>query len=70
MTMGPGKGILGHGAGHGVAVENGLWAEAGRPAIFGRGWGFAPIPLGTAQEGEEVASLRGIRGRSWVRGGV
>lgn len=61
--MGPGKGILGHGAGHGPLVKIRLWAGTGPPCDFGMGWGIGPGPLGTAQDGEEEANLGAVRGR-------
>lgn len=49
--MGPGKGILGHGAGHGAAAKNGHWAGAGSPCDLGERVGICPGLLETAQEG-------------------
>jgi len=43
--MGPGKGILGHGAGHGAAAKNGHWAGAGSPCDFGERVGIWPWSL-------------------------
>ena len=66
--MGPGKGILGHGAGHGGAVENGHWAGAGSPCDLGALVGIWPWSLGMAQGGEEVASLGAVRDRGLGQG--
>ncbi len=60
--MGPGKGILGHGAGHGPTEENRLWAGAGSPCDLGKRVGICPGHLGTAQGGEEDVSLGAVRG--------
>ena len=55
--MGPGKGILGHGAGHGAAAKNGHWAGAGSPCVLRERVGISLVPLERPRSGR--------RARAW-----